>query len=174
MQGKPIQVTLRVFKKRIKKQKKQQQQLFPAFKKWIFSINFIHDIDHSVTNYNKTSWNSIPDSNMFFCSDNLWYLFLLQVKECHQDWSCKTTKLGGFQHKISYWQLRHMTFFRRKRKTPDQPTPSTWKHSNARNPHEVILWDIFECRAYIYKVKFGRCSIFWECYLFISKPQLLH
>ena len=88
---------------------------FQHLKKWIFCINFIHDIDHSLTNYNKASWNGGPNSNVFFCSDNLWYSFLLQVKEYHQDWPCKTTKLGGFQHKISYRQLRHMTIIFEKR-----------------------------------------------------------
>ena len=93
MLGKPLQVTLRVFMKRIRKTKtKQEQQLFSASQKMISLHNFIHDIDRSVTNYNKTFWNSVPDCNVFFCSDNLWYSFLLH------NWPCKTTKLGGFQH----------------------------------------------------------------------------
>ena len=90
---------------------------FQHLKKWIISINFIHDIDHTVTNFNKTSWNSVPDPKVFFCLDNLWYLFLLQVKEYHEDYPWKTKNLGGFQQKISFRQLRHMTIIFEKKES---------------------------------------------------------
>ena len=89
--------------------KNNSSKFFQHLKNWILCINFIHDIDQSVTNYNKTSWNSVPDSKVFFRSDNLWYLFLLQVKEYYEDWPCKTTELGGFKQNIPSRQLRHMT-----------------------------------------------------------------
>ena len=163
MQGKPLRVTLRMFMKRMKLKKRKTTTTAATF----FSIFFIHDIDHSVTNYNKTSWNSVPDSNVFFCSDNLSYLFLLQVKQYHQDWLCKTTKLRGFQQKISNRQLRHMTIIF---ETKENAWPAhtildsifCMKTFQCKKSARGDLGDNFECRAYIYKVKFGRCSIFWE------------
>ena len=155
---------------------------FQHLKKWILCINFIHDIDHSITNYNKTSSNSVPEfvyelSGSGFessCSHNLWYLFLLQVKEYHEDWPCKTTKFGAFRKKISFRQLRHMTIIFEKKE-------------NAWLAHTILDSNLrmktFKCKKSaradfmghfwmqsIY-LQFGRCRIFWECYLLISKPH---
>ena len=132
---------------------------FQHLRKWILCKNFIHDIDHSVTNYNKTSWNSVPVSKVFSCLDNLWYLSSLQVKKYHHNWPWKTTKLGGFQQKISFRQLRHMTItFEKKGKRLAGP-----HHFGFDPPHENIQMQEI-CTRRFYEIFLNAEHIFtiWE------------
>ena len=133
MQGKPFQVTVRVFMKIMKKPQKNNNSsnFFQHLKKWILCINFIHDIDHSGTNYNKTSWNSVPDSKVFFCSNNLWYLFLLQERNAMKIDPEKQQCSEDSSRKYPFDSWGTWLLFSRKRKTPDWPT-LFWIRSSAR------------------------------------------
>ena len=140
---------------------------FQHLKKRILCINFIHDIHHSITNYNKTSSNSVPEfvyelSGSGFelsCSHNLWYLFLLQVKEYHEDWPCKTTKFGAFRKKnILSTAEAHDYYFREKGKRLAGP-----HHFGFDPPHENIhMQEICTSRFYGIFLNAEHIFTIWE------------